>query len=216
MNLATPVSSFAPSCRRAARQGFSLIEMVVVVAILAIIVMLAAPYTISAIQASSLTSAGDTVNQKLSLAQQRAATENRPVGVTFYFYANEGITACHAIQLVAYDPATNTTTPLEAPVFWQNGREVLLEGDLSPLFSNAFTSTDSGNATIKPFANLGATFKRVLFFPDGSTNLRVPLSRAYVTLISIRDYKQNLNTPPGNYYTVQIDPVTGRTRTYRP
>lgn len=216
MNLATIEPTSILLGRRRSRQGFSLIEMVVVVAILAVIVMLAAPYTISAIQASSLTSAGDTVNQKLSLAQQRAATENRPVGVTFYFYAKDGITACHAIQLVTYNPATNTTTALEAPVFWQNGREVLLDGALSPLFSGAFTPTDTGAATTRPFVSLGATFKRILFFPDGSTSLRVPLNRAYATLISIRDYKQNLNAPPKNYYTVQVDPVTGRTRTYRP
>lgn len=216
MNLATLEPPPRLFSHRSSRQGFSLIEMVVVVAILAVIVMLAAPYTISAIQASSLTSAGDTVNQKLSLAQQRASTENRPVGVTFYFYTKDSITACHAIQLVTYDPATNITTALEAPVFWQNGREVLLDGPLSPIFSGAFSPSDTGSATTRPFVTLGATFKRILFFPNGSTNLRVPLSRAYITLISIKDYKQNLNTPPGNYYTVQVDPVTGRPRTYRP
>lgn len=197
-------------------RGFSLVELVVVVAIVTALVVLAAPYTLSAIRSASLTSAGDTMNQTLSQAQQRALTENRPVGVDFYFYPKDGISACHAVQVVTYDPVTNTATPLEAPVFWQNGRAVLLNGALSPLFSGTFAPSDTGTASMKPFSTLGATFKRVLFYPDGSTALRTPLGQSYVTLISVGDYKQDIKTAPANYYTIQIDPVTGRTRAYRP
>lgn len=200
-----------------AAPAFTLIEMIVVVAIVAMIFAFAAPYTLSAIQAASLSTAGDTLMQKISLAQQRALTENRPVGLDFYFYDKDGVQACHAIQLVTYDAATSQATPLEAPAYWSEGRALLVEGELSPLFaSGKFTATDTGPAVLEPFKALEATFYRIMFYPNGSTSLRVPLRNAYLTLIAVQNYQEDLTDPPANFYTVQVDPVTGRTRSYRP
>lgn len=53
-------------------------------------------------------------------------------------------------------------------------------------------------------------------YPNGSTSLRVPLRTASLTLIPTKSYKADLSTAPPNYYTVQIDPVTGRGHSYRP
>lgn len=196
--------------------GFTLIEIVVVVALVAMIFAFATPYTLSAVRAASLSSAGDTLMQKLSLAQQRAVTENRPVGLDFFFYLKDGVQACHAIQLVKYDAATNLATPLEEPTYWGDGRALLVEGTLSPMFVGNLSAADTGTAAQEPFKALEATFYRILFYPNGSTNLNVPLRDAYLTLISIQNYQEDLSEPPPNYYTVQVDPVTGRTRSYRP
>lgn len=197
-------------------QGFSLVEMVVVVAIAALLFTFATPYTLGAIQAASLTSAGDSLLQKLSLAQQRAVTENKPVGVDLYYYSKDGMTGCHAMQLISYDPVTSTAKPLEAPVYWSEGRAVLVDGVLSPIFTGTLAASDTGAATQPPFSDLEATFKRILFYPNGSTSLRVPLRNAYLTFVSIQNYQEKMESPPPNYYTVQVDPVTGRTRSYRP
>ncbi|MGV3659954.1 MAG: Verru_Chthon cassette protein D [Prosthecobacter sp.] len=205
------ISLFHPSRQR----GFTLVEIVVVLAIVTVVLAFGTPYAFSTMQASSLTSVGDTVMQKISMAQQRAVTENRVTALQFYFYEKDGITACHAMQLVAVDPATNAVTALEGPAYWSDGRVVLLDGELSPIFTN-IPPADTGEAPEEPFRSLGATFHRVRFYPGGGTSLEVPLRQAYLTLVNSNKFKQGMTEPPPNYYTVQIDPVAGRSRSYRP
>lgn len=202
--------------RNATPAGFSLVEMVIVIAIVTMLIAVATPYTLAALQSANLTSAGDTLMQKLAAAQQRALTENRPIGLDFYHYTHDDIKGCHAIQMITYNPATNQATPLEPPVYWSKQSVVLVEGALSPMFSTSQTAASTGQATQNPFQTLGATFHRVIFYPNGSTSLRVPLRTAYLTLISTKSYQADLSTAPPNYYTVQIDPVTGRGHSYRP
>ncbi len=207
------VLSFVPSNTR--RHAFSLVEIVVVLAIVTVMFALATPYVFSSVQSASLTSVGDTVMQKISQAQQRALTENRVVALQFYFYNREGVEACHAAQLVSVDPASNVVTPLEEPVYWSDGRVILLDGPLSPIFTN-IPPADTGPATEEPFKNVEATFRRVRFYPNGGTSLAVPLRQAYLTLIASNKFQADMAEPPKNYYTIQIDPVAGRSRSYRP
>lgn len=199
-----------------APSGFTLVELVVVIAIVVMLIAVATPYTLAALQSANLTSAGDTLMQKLAMAQQRSLTENRPIGLDFYYYTEDEIKGCHAMQMIAYNPANNQATPLEPPVYWNKQNVVLVEGELSPMFSTNQTAISTGQATQNPFQSLGATFRRIVFYPNGSTSLRVPLRTAYLTLISTKSYKADLSTAPPNYYTVQIDPVTGRGHSYRP
>lgn len=201
--------------RLRARRAFSLVELVVVLAIASLMFAFAAPYAFSAMQSASLTSVGDTVMQKIAQAQMRATTENRVIALQFYFYDREGVKACHAVQMVAVDPATNTVKALEEPVYWSDGRVVLLAGQLSPMFTNT-PQADTGAATENPFKDLEATFRRIRFYPNGGTSLGVPLRQAYLTLINSNKFKEGATEPPPNYYTIQIDPVVGRPRSYRP
>ncbi|MFZ2282108.1 MAG: Verru_Chthon cassette protein D [Prosthecobacter sp.] len=196
--------------------GFSLVELVIVVAIMVMLIAVATPYTLGALQSANLTSAGDTLMQKLAMAQQRSLTENRPVGLDFYYYTEDNVQGCHAIQMISYNPATNQVTQLEPPVYWNKQSVVIVEGALSPMFSINQTPISTGQATQNPFKSLNATYYRVIFYPNGSTSLRVPLRTAYLTLISTKSYKADLSTAPPDYYTVQIDPVTGRGHSYRP
>lgn len=196
--------------------AFTLVELVIVVALISMLFIVAVPYTMGALQSASLTSSGNTLMQKLAQAQQRASTENRPVAVDFFYYDLDGIPGCHAIQLVSYDPATNATTPMEPPVYWSEGRVVLLDGVLSPMFTTNVLPVNTGTATREPFKKLEATFRRLILYPNGSTSLRIPLREAYLTFVSTKNYQKDIATPPPNYYTVQVDPVTGRGHAYRP
>lgn len=217
MNTFFPVQH-SPSClrRHSHPAGFALVELVIVIAIMVMLIAVATPYTLGALQSANLTSAGDTLMQKLAMAQQRSLTENRPVGLDFYYYTEDEIKGCHAIQMISYNPATNQATALEPPVYWNKQSVVLVEGALSPMFSTNQTPISTGQATQNPFKSLNATYNRVIFYPNGSTSLRVPLRTAYLTLISTKSYKADLSTSPPDYYTVQIDPVTGRGHSYRP
>lgn len=196
-------------------RAFTLVELVVVLAIAGLLFAFGTPYAFSAMQAASLTSVGDTVMQKISQAQQRAVTENRVTALQFYFYEKEGVNACHAIQLVSVDPATNVVTTLEEPVYWSDGRVLVLDGPLSPLFAS-IPAADAGQATEEPFISLEATVCRVRFYPSGGTSLTTPLRQSYLTLVNSNKFKEGMSTPPPNYYTIQIDPIAGRSRSYRP
>lgn len=201
--------------RRPRLPGFTIVELVVVLLIATLLLAFGTPYAFSSIQAASLTSVGDTIMQRISQAQQRALTENRVIALQFYFYDKDGLEACHAMQMVAVDPATNAVTPLEEPVYWSDGRVLVLKGPLSPLFAS-IPAADAGDASAEPFQNLGATFSRVRFYPNGGTSLAVPLRQAYLTLVNSNKFKEDMAEPPPNYYTIQIDPVVGRARSYRP
>jgi hypothetical protein len=52
------------------------------------------------------------------------------------------------------------------------------------------------------------------FLPDGSTNL-LPTKSWYITVHLLTD-KVNSELPPPNFFTLQIDPVSGTTKSYRP
>ncbi len=219
MNTLIPAQHSSCSPRRDSHRtpaGFSLVELVVVIAIITMLMALAIPYTLGAMQSANLTSAGDTLMQKLAMAQQRSLTENRPIGLDFYYYTHDGIKGCQAIQMISWDPATNLATQLEPPIYWSKQNVVIVEGALSPMFSTNQTATSTGQATLNPFKSLSATFHRIIFYPNGSTSLRVPLRTAYLTLIPTKSYKADLAEAPPNYYSVQIDPVTGRGHSYRP
>ena len=201
--------------RKNRQPGFTIIELIIVVAIISLLLAFSAPYALSSLQAASLSSSGDLLMQKISQAQQRALTENRPVALQFYFYDQDGIEACHATQLVSVDPVTNVALPLEEPVYWSDGRAVLVSGALSPVFTQ-IAPADTGEVEFEPFRSREATFFRVRFYPGGSTSLSVPLRQAYITLVASNNYQEEMTEPPSNYYTVQIDPVAGRVRSYRP
>jgi len=57
-------------------------------------------------------------------------------------------------------------------------------------------------------------FASFRFQPDGSTNLP-PKTGWYVTLRQLKD-KVKGKVPPPNFFTLQIDPVSGTTRPFRP
>jgi hypothetical protein len=53
------------------------------------------------------------------------------------------------------------------------------------------------------------------FQQDGSTDL-APLGSWYVTLIGLNDRLPEPDKPPANFFTIQVDPVSGGTKIYRP
>jgi hypothetical protein len=89
--------------------------------------------------------------------------------------------------------------------------------DLSPSLQAA--NLGSGwpkAASLGIFKTIGATYTSIVFFPDGSTNLTLPLKKAHLTVLYRTQCNATEAAPPSNYYTIQIDPVTATTTAYRP
>lgn len=65
---------------------------------------------------------------------------------------------------------------------------------------------------------IGSQYQYVAFrfLPNGSTNLS-PSDSWYVTIHNVRDQATaSSTTPPANFFTLQIDPVSGSMKGFRP
>jgi hypothetical protein len=56
--------------------------------------------------------------------------------------------------------------------------------------------------------------KSFRFLPDGSTDLK-PTGKWFVTIHG-QEAKEEASEPPSNFFTIQVDPINGATRSYRP
>lgn len=201
--------------------------MLVVLAIIAILIALAAPGVIGSLNASKLTSSGDRLLGTLSEAQQTAFARNQAVEVRFYQY-NQAMgygNAFRAFQsfMVGSSPGANveTLTKLSELVKLPEGTVVSPEPLLSPLLNQGLIDDTTGDVGVP-----GARYAALRFFPDGTCKLVVAsgnlatvilpsLPESFVTVVE-EGAKTGAGGAPDNFYTVQVDPYTGRSRSYRP
>jgi len=143
--------------------------------------------------------------------------------------------AYRAIQILETLDAVDTSSgtqdfvrvPLDKPQLLPQAI-VLNKGKLSTIISEAtsFPNVPSQNIAGPKDPQLprgiGTQYDYVWFrfMPDGSTNLPArstsDLNGAWcITLLNIND-PPNSNTPPANFFTIQIDPVSGSMKQFRP
>jgi uncharacterized protein (TIGR02596 family) len=108
-----------PTSRRCPRQAYTLVELVMVIAIMGILITLAT-FSIGTMLASQqLGSSSTRLSNDLALASRLAAKENRLVGIRFLKRAEEGDpsapTQYRAWQLLAPDRTTGKWRPLAEP-----------------------------------------------------------------------------------------------------
>ncbi|MCX6960984.1 MAG: Verru_Chthon cassette protein D, partial [Verrucomicrobia bacterium] len=158
------------------------------------------------------------VQQQLASARQTAIARNRRVEVRFYKFDNPddiGTTQTFcALQSFLIDDL-NAATPI--------GRLTKLPATVlineSAANSSLFTVSDkTWTAGTDPQITLPGvstyTAKAFQFRPDGSTSLS-SASNWFLTLHAATAGATASSLPP-NFATIQIDPVSGAVRTYRP
>lgn len=197
-------------------RGFTLLELLVVITIIGLLMALATPFMVDTIAASRLTMAGSNLEQYLSLAQQEALTRNQPVEVRFFRYDFEGQNQIRAYQIFVQERRAigePSWEPMGNPEFFGDGDVVIAEGALSPMFAGGGQAVTSD---MEPFSSkTEATYYAIRYGADGSTQINQALADSYFTLILEKNLSASADPPP-NFYTIQLDPVTGRTRSYRP
>jgi uncharacterized protein (TIGR02596 family) len=223
-------------------RAFSLIELVVVISVLAIIAAFSVPAVTSMLQGSSLTQASQLLVDQMNLARQLALSKNTIIEMRFYRYGDpdtpgEDVTKpeegqFRALQL--FEVLMNGAA-IPAGKFEEFPNSVTLSANREKADSGISSLLDKGPLKTQDDLSKGDAYHKSLpelpkgikkqyefvsfrFMPDGSTTLG-PTTLWYVTMHGINDRpktKDGKVTPPDNFFTLQLDPVTGTTKIFRP
>ncbi len=190
-----------------------------VIAIIVVMAALVVPSVGSILRGNEMNRAEQLLVQQLASARQTAIARNRRVEVRFYKFDNPDDTGSTqtfcALQSFLIDE-TNAATPV---------------GRLTRLPASVLMNESAANSTLLTLGDkswappadpkialpgVGTTYtaKTFQFRPDGSTSL-VPADKWFVTLHAATAGAA-ASAPPPNFATIQIDPVSGAVRSYRP
>jgi uncharacterized protein (TIGR02596 family) len=192
--------------------GFSLIELLGVITIIGLLAALMAPAFTTLGGGQRVSAAADMVAGNLDLARQTAMSENQRTEFRIWKLPDPtgSGTSWNALQIFRVDNGA----PLSQLSRLPQG-VVLIEKDP---FSTVLGTENpyTGTATNQRVAR---TYKAVKFGPDGSTELSPsgPGGSGTWTLTVVPANSQpSTLRPAANFATIQIDPITGRSLTYRP
>ncbi len=224
---------------RSVYKAFTLIEMLVVLAIMAMMIAVVTPAFIGVIRSTQMTSTGDALVNAVNLAQQEALASNLPVELRFYIWRDQNDPTVsehfHGYQVIrlgkvgqrTMNTGSNTNyaqaEAVSDVVIMDSGIVVMRDDTYSPLLTDKFN--EGGNF----FTRDNADYAAIRFYPDGS--IKTPKSASnggsveagvvppslpdsYLTVADAREASAGGDLK--NYYCIQIDPYTSKARVYRP
>ena len=222
--------TFSPKNR-----AFSLLELIAVILIIGIIAAFVIPAMPTILRGTQMTQAEQILTDQVKLARQFAVTRNHSVQVRFIRYADPeapgeqgaDITTGYYRAIPLVEILDNgAAVPIDKPQLLPTSI-VINAGNFSTLISNsdmqppkhaskARSGDDGGDPGLPRGIDWNYDYVSFRFLPDGSTNLNSTSGVVWcVTLHNIND-KPTGNTPPPNFVTLQVDPVSGAVRIYRP
>ncbi len=208
-------------------RGFTLIELLLVIAIIIVVATFMAPALNTVLRGTQLSQASQLLQSELALARQRALASDHDIEVRLVRYADPSVPGetagspssgkFRAMQSFEYAD-DGTAKPVGKLVRLPGGIIMDSSSTLSTLLDSARDKV--WGSEVKPaLAEIGTSYdtRYFRFRPDGSTDLSpVPTGQQwFVTLHGVSD-GDNLTALPPNFATVQVDPVNGRNRLYRP
>ncbi len=194
------------------RRGFTLVEMLVVVAIVSLLAAMTIPAVNTVLNGTNINRAGELVGDQIRIARQEAVTKNREVDVRFYHLVNGSTTGWTGLQVWRVEQtATGASYVAVGKVITLPAGIIISDPDstsLSPLLNADASMT--GTSTVTSFGNVA--YRGFSFRADGSPESVVSDSDNFLTLQGVKA----AGSPPANYYTIQINSVTGKVIVYRP
>lgn len=220
------------------RRGFTLIEILVVLAIISVIMFLAVPNMGEIIKGSKLTQAGDQVKFDLGLAQQTAVKDNQTIEIRFYQYRQpdqsedefrSSFTAYQMYQLIpdSTKPSDPKAERILAPIGTIKKLPVGIIIPASELWSSLCVNESIANGSeavkglIPTEKETNANYRSFQINPDGTTNLDTSgKNQWYISLVDSNVLAKAGGSAdaisPDNYICIQVDPYNGGTRWYQP
>ncbi len=200
--------------------AFSLLELLIVIAILGLLAVLTVPALSSSMKGIKITQGTQLLLDQITLARQLALSKNRAVETRIYSYEDASIPggkksyrAMQNFELLD----DGTVKPLDKMV--RLPAEVILDSSatLSPLLGSSRAKQWTGTDTKTPLPGINTAYdtSAIVFRPNGYTDLPAGGQSWFLTLHAAND-GDNLSAPPKNFSIIQIDPWTGRTSVFRP
>ncbi len=209
------------------KRGFSLMELLVVLAVISILAVLIAPAIRGTLSSYQLDSTGQTVINQLNLARQTALSRGHAVQVRFYLLPayNSSISGTPVVyrgmqSFIESDPIQGgtsvsvTATPITKPIFFPTPviiSSVTTPAPVSPLLPATPADADVTNPL--PLYNTNYKVATFHFKSDGSTDLTSTTNSLSLVL---QYEKAGPNGLPANFQTTSINPLNGAVRSFRP
>ncbi len=201
-------------------KAFSLLEMLVVLAIMAVMVSISIPMFDHLFNEADLGSCGKRVIDELVMARQKASSRNLVVEVRFYFLKAEengkpsSKESYRAMQSFLLED--EKTTPLNKVLYLPSPVIFAVESKKLTSLLTSEPETDSSQKVAPSGEGLNR-YVAFHFHPNGATDLVA--DPAFLTLVSQRQMEKARaegKETPRDFFTIQIDPKNGRIQSHRP
>jgi|GEM_PF-340958 len=242
--LKSSIATMRTLTRNSKPHGFTLIELITVIAVMAVLFGLVAPSVSDTIQASTLTTVGDNILNEIVAAQQIAVSENRVIDVRFLRFTDPDSTLATTAIVRALlvtgtedNPAGSAGATIvkvirppirfPSPIVAADGAGISTLTDAAE--PNIGTGTSTSGSDVDPsadppnlFSESSYSYTYLRFYPDGSTGLPIKSGTApltdtwHLTLVNEVDTVVTGGALPSNFYTIVLDAVTGRATRFRP
>jgi uncharacterized protein (TIGR02596 family) len=200
-----------PQCQpRARRRSFSLLEMLLVLALLAVVVVLAMEGYSATVQATAVTTGADMLGDALTEARASAVAQNTTVEVRIYDLPPQpGAAPVYDALQLHWLKADGTTPPVASPTLLPAWIVI----DATPAHSSLIAANSQTATPDAGDTRLNSQTRVFHFLPDGSTDLN-PAANWFMT---VRAATQSDPAHfPSDWACIGVNATTGRPQIYRP
>ena len=190
--------------------GFSLVELLVVVGIMAVLFLIAAPVVNSLMDSNNLARAGQSLADQVNLGRQTSSSRNRAVELRLIKVSDPNKKKGYTAMQLWMTDATGVSKQLDRAVMLPTGVAVAETKSLSKGLELMTSGTMPADAAV----GAGQAYAAFQIRPNGMVLPSQPMKDFFLTVVSI--HVADATAYPDNYAMVQVNPLTATPLVYRP